>query len=189
MFGFLDSWDLLDQLYLVCAAVGGLLFVFRTAMMLMGAEFDHDVDAPHDLDVHADTDADFKILSIQGIVGCVMMFGLVGLFLKKGLPLGAFLSLGGAIAAGGFTLWAIAKTMAWMKNLESSGNLDEKNAIGCEGTVYLTIPAGGVGKVQITMQDRLVEYDAESNDDEEIKTGARIRVVFLKGTNLIVEKV
>jgi membrane protein implicated in regulation of membrane protease activity len=184
----INSFGLVNQIYLLCAVVGGSVFVIKTLLMVIGGQADvHDLDVHGD--VHLDTDVSFHLLTIQGIIGFVMMFGLVGLFLSVGLHFPALLSLPGAIAAGFAAMWATARMMTWMKGLQSSGNIEEKNLIGQEGEVYLTIPAGGVGKVHVTVQNRLMEYDAEANDDKEIKTGEQIRVVFMKGNNLIVEKI
>jgi membrane protein implicated in regulation of membrane protease activity len=152
------------------------------------ADVDHDFDVDHDLGAHADSDVGFQVISIQGITGLLMMFGLVGLMLSRGFNVWMPLSVGGALAAGFITLYAVARMMIWMKSMQSSGTINEKSAIGQEGEVYLTIPPGGVGKVHVTVQGRLMEYDAESNDDQEIKTGEQVRVVFIKGNNLIVEK-
>jgi len=191
-------FGLINQIYLVCAVVGGVVFLIKMGLMVIGGHADvgHDFDVHGDVDLHgdvhadahADTDASFHLLTVQGIIGFIMMFGLVGLFLNVGLKIGAILSMLGAIGAGSATLWGTARMMTWMLSLQSSGNIQEKNLIGQEGVVYLRIPAGGVGKVHVTVQNTLVEYDAETNDNQEIKTGAQIRVVFMKGNNLIVEK-
>jgi membrane protein implicated in regulation of membrane protease activity len=181
------SFGLMNQIFLVCAVVGGVTFVIKMALMVIGGDIHTDVDMSGD--VHLDSDVGAHVLSIQGIIGLVMMFGLVGLFLHLGLRINGALALLGALAAGGATLWGTAKIMTGMKNLQSSGNIDEKNCIGQEGVVYLNIPAQGVGKVHINVQNRLMEYEAESQNHTEIKTGESIRVVFLKGDNLIVEKI
>ena len=46
------------------------------------------------------------------------------------------------------------------------------------GTVYVPIPGGnsGAGKVQINLQDRLIEYAAMTSQPEELSTGVRIVV-------------
>jgi membrane-bound ClpP family serine protease len=76
-----------------------------------------------------------------------------------------------------------------MKNLQSSGTIDVQNAVGQEGTVYLTIPADGTGKAQVTVQDRLKVYEAVSEYGEEIPSGERIKVVkVVSGNILVVEK-
>jgi membrane protein implicated in regulation of membrane protease activity len=198
----LSAFTVLDKLFLVCALVGGTLFVIRLGFQFAGMTHDFDTGGighadgldgaglDHSPDAgHVDADTSFKLLTFQGLVAFFMMFGLVGLMFDRGFHVGSLLSLAGAFAAGSATLWLIAKAMTMMVHLQSSGTIDLKKAIGEEGTVYLTIPEAGVGKVQVSVQGRLMEFDAEATDKKPIKTGERIRVVFLKGNDLIVEKI
>ena len=61
--------------------------------------------------------------------------------------------------------------------------------VGQEGTVYLTIPGTGTGKVNVSVQKRLKVFNAISEGDQEIKTGEQIRVVRVVPPNvLVVEK-
>lgn len=187
----LAGLSLSEKVYLVCAIVGGALFIIRIILQFIGA--DHGgVDVQGDVDfsgdIHADSDLGFTILSFQGITAFLMMFGLVGLFAQTGLKAGALLSIPAATAAGLAAAWLQAKLLQVMLQLQSSGTIDIKNAVGQDGTVYLTIPAGGSGKVHVTVQNRLQEFEAVSQDGQEIKTGEKIRVVFLKGDSLVVEK-
>jgi hypothetical protein len=48
--------------------------------------------------------------------------------------------------------------------------------------VYVPIPAfgKGAGKVQLSMQNRIVEYLAITNEAESLKTGEAVRVVGIK---------
>ena len=73
-------------------------------------------------------------------------------------------------------------------SLQSSGTLDTKQAIGSTGQVYLTIPDKGIGKVTISFQNRLREFDATSFEGEELKTGQPIKVVRVDGNILVVQK-
>jgi len=73
-------------------------------------------------------------------------------------------------------MWLVAKGFALMRNLQSVGNMRISDAIGEEGTVYLTIPAEGIGKIQITISGRLMVMDAVSQNKVEIKTGKRVCV-------------
>ena len=74
--------------------------------------------------------------------------------------------------------------------MQQSGNIDVfKSAVGCEGTVYLTIPAErkGLGKVQITINNAIREYDALT-DGEALQTGVPITVTeVLNDHTLVVE--
>ena len=80
----------------------------------------------------------------------------------------------------------------WLSTMQQSGNIDVfKCAVGCQGKVYLTIPAArsGAGKVQITINETVREYDALTDSDEAIKTGTPIKVVeVLDPSTLLVEE-
>ena len=98
-------------------------------------------------------------------------------------------SLLGAAVAGGFAVFVVGKIMVFWKRLQSSGTIDMSNAIGQQGSVYLTIRAGGTGKVQVNVQERFKVLDAVCADGEELKSGVRITVVDLNDDNtLIVRK-
>ena len=80
------------------------------------------------------------------------------------------------ILVGLFAMWLIARGFALMRSLQSTGTMRISDAMGEEGTVYLTIPAEGIGKIQITISGRLMVMDAVSQDKVELKTGARVCV-------------
>ena len=64
------------------------------------------------------------------------------------------------------------------------------NAIGLQGSVYLTIPRAGVGQIQAVVQQRLTHVDAVARDGEPIATGERVTIVGIGSDNrLIVERV
>ncbi len=160
---FLDELTL-ERVYIACAAIGGALFLVRMLLMFFGGEFgDSDgADAYGDVhDVHPgglhDSDIGFKVLSLQGVTAFFMMFGLVGLAILKGAPPSGpwnLLSIGGGAMAGLGTMWVIAKLFMMMKALQYTEVLNLEDAIGQEGSVYLTIPVEGTGKVQINSELR-----------------------------------
>ncbi len=191
----------LEKFFLVCALFGGVLFVIRMVMQFIGGfgDVDTEIDAGEDADVDIgaaegeaaieDSTASFKLLTLQGITGFFMMFGLVGLALLRQTKLSEAWAVFGALLWGLLTLWIVAKLFQFMRNLQSSGTIDIRNAVGQEGTVYLTIPADGTGKAQVTVQDRLRVMDAVTQKGEEIKTGESIMVVRVIGdSTLVVEK-
>jgi membrane protein implicated in regulation of membrane protease activity len=166
-------------------------------------DVDMDVDADIDVDVDADVDADagelsaepgtsdisFRLLTFQGITGFFVMFGLVGFALLRQSKVGEETAIAGAVIAGFITLLAIGKLFSMMKSMQSSGTINVRNAIGQEGSVYLTIPAEGTGKVQVRVQERLREFEAVSENKQEIKTGEKIKVLrVVSGNTLIVRK-
>jgi membrane protein implicated in regulation of membrane protease activity len=186
---FLVGLSGLDKVFLICACVGGLLFVIRTVMQFLGADSDTDgaMGVDLDLDGDADSDASFRVLSIQMITVFFMMFGLVGLCLHVAMATGAGTAIIGGFAAGTAACWIVDKIMRSVSNLQSSGTIDLRNAIGQAGTVYLRVPADGTGKVQVTIQGRLKVMDAVSQDKTELKTNERILVVDVLNNTLLVK--
>jgi len=204
----------IDRVFAGCAIVGGALFVVRMALFAIGGmgadadvdadvDFDVDVDVDADFDVDADVDveagagealedssASFRMVSVQSVTAFFMMFGLVGLTLRKEADWEEALAIVGAMVAGVASFWFIAKVIALMRRLQSSGNIRLANAIGQEGSIYLTVPAGGVGKVRVIVQGRLRHVSAVARDDQAIRTGEQVTVVGMGADNtLVVERV
>lgn len=192
-----------EKIFLLCAMVGGILFFVRLVLMFIGGDAHAgDGDVPgdldggdvggHDGDAHhaGDTDVAFKLLSFQGITAFFMMFGLVGLAMSKASGLHWGLALAGAVVAGLLTVWITDRLFRSFGRLQHSGTLQMKNAVGQEGTVYLTIRPSEKGQVQVTVQGRLLTLDAVSKDEGEIATGTRVKVVELSGdSTLVVQKI
>jgi membrane protein implicated in regulation of membrane protease activity len=181
----------LEMFFLICAFIGGGLFVVRFVIQLFGGS---DTDADTDITVghadvdHVDADVSFKLLTIQGLTAFFMMFGLVGFAMLRESRTNSGIALVSAFAAGLGTVWLIGKIFSSVKKLQSSGTIDNAGAIGEQGTVYLTIRAKGTGKVQVTMKGRIREFEAVAKNGEEIKTGERIMVAEVNGSVAVVEK-
>ncbi len=190
MEAFYNSLTPVQKVFLFCALVGGIIFVIRMILMVIGFS-DHDV---HDggldhVDGHGDSDVSFKLFSLHGLTCFFMMFGLVGLGLSRQFWVPDVVAAAIGTIAGLFTFWIIAKLFSGMSKLQSDGTLKLSNAIGQQGKVYLTIPAEGTGQVQVSFQGRLMIYDAISANKEEINTGDQIVVIDIAGGNiLVVEK-
>jgi len=191
----------LELLFVTCAAFGTILFVVRLVLMFMGgggqeSGADGNVGGLEGADGHdpvahdiADSDLSFRALSLQGITAFFMMFGLVGWALVRQGNVPALVSVAGGTIAGLITVWVMKKIFQMAGSLQSSGNIDLKNAVGQQGHVYLTLRPGQVGKVQITVQDRLSIFNATTEGNEEIKTGQTVRVVRVSADTLVVEKI
>jgi len=175
--------------FLICAVVGGFFVLARLVMQFIGAGADIDTDIDTGIDAqHVDSDIGFKVLSMHSLTSFFMMFGLVGLALYRQNRAGMFLSTLGASIAGLVSVWVIGRIFASVVRLQSSGNLATASAIGSTGTVYLSIPEGGTGRVSINFRGRLREFDASAVDAEAIATGTPIRVVRVDASVLVVEK-
>ena len=182
-----SDFGMLDTAFVACAAVGGFFVFTRFIMQLIGADADTDVDDVSIDGHHAGSDHGFHLLSLHGLSSFFMMFGLVGLALLRQSKAGIPASIVGAVAAGLVSVWIIGKIFTSATRLQSSGTLQTSEAVGCEGTVYLTIPKGGTGRVTLNISKRLCEFDAVEGHGEAIATGTQVRVVEVNGTTLTVE--
>lgn len=179
-----------ETVFLVCAAFGALLFLVKFVLQLLGGHGggDVEIDVGNADVIHADADASFKLLSLQGLTAFFVMFGLVGFALARGSGTSEAVAFAGAFAAGAATTWLIGKIFSFTMRLQSSGTIDNSRALLEAGTVYLTIPASGVGKVQVAIAGRLREFEAVSSNHEELRTGTLVRVLQVNGSTLVVEK-
>ncbi len=190
-----------ETFYAFSAIIGGVLFLIRTVLSLVGADADADfdmggADLSPDFDGHAGDHsgidghgASFNLFSTHSITGFFLMFGLIGLSLSKaGIP--ELLTAIGGLAAGGFTMLVVAFVYYFMQRLQSDGTMNLQTAIGKTGTVYLSLPEKGSGQVTIVVQGGLRQFDAISADKSRIPTGEEVRVVrILNGKTLVVERV
>ena len=155
---------------------------------------DHDADADSDTDEHEHIsvhDHGLRLFTIRGIMAFLMMGGWVGFLLSKsGVP--NIIATICAVVSGGIALVFIAKIMQLLLGLQEDGTLKVKNALGQIGQVYIRIPAEekGMGKVNVTVQETLCEFDAVTEKSEPIKTGEMVYVTDVRAGNvLVVEKV
>jgi hypothetical protein len=213
MSNYLAGLSVLEKVYLACAVFGGGFFILRTILMLIGfgdtdsnvdtvdighVDIDHGDMGHGDLDhgeahlediahgghTHVDTGG-LKLLTIQGLTAFVMMFGLTGYALSRSSLLGSIMTIVVGGLVGFFAMWLIAKGFALMRSLQSSGTMQIYDAMGEEGTVYLTIPPEGIGKIQITISGRLMVVDAVSQDKVVLKTGERVRVSEITSAGML----
>ena len=165
----------LPMTFTLCAVLGGTIFaiLFIMQFFIGGGDLDTDVGGHHaDL---TGADVSFKFLSMQGITAFLMMFGLAGRAFLEGETLPA-LSFAGAVAIGLGAVWVIGRIFHFMKKLQSSGTVDMGKAVGQRGSVYLTIPADGIGKVQVAVNNRLGVFNAVTEHGRALATGTSIKV-------------
>lgn len=193
MKGLFSQFNGVEIFFIICAVIGSLFVIFRIIMQFIGVTHDTDADFgadSHDIDGHhSDSDIGFKLLSLHGLSSFFMMFGLVGLALFRQSKMGIFISTAGAVLAGLASVWMIKKLFSAFHKLQSSGTINIDNAVGAHGTVYLTIPKGAKGRVLVKINNSLREYDAAAVNEMEIPTGTPVRVVWVDGGILVVEKI
>jgi hypothetical protein len=175
--------------FIVCAAAGGTLLLCQVLMGLLGLgghhDFGggHDVGAEHDLGHHEvghehEDSWYVGLLTFRTLAAAVTFFGLGGWLATTREGMGAPLALLIALAAGGGAMFLVAWLMRSLARLQSEGTARIEGSVGKTGTVYLPIPAqkAGVGKIQLNLQNRTVEYQAVTAQAQ-LPTGAKVVVV------------
>ena len=184
-----------EIIYWASTIIGGTLFVLRLVTMFLGGDLtgdglDTDLDAGgHEVSGdQAASDTNFNLLSLQGLTSFFLMFGLVGLtLLKAGQPV--WVTVIGGVAAGLVTVFLTGLIFTQMKRLQAEGTINIRNAIGQDGSVYLSIPQNGTGQVQVIVQGSLKIFDAVSKGNSMLATGEKVHVVGVeRGNTLVVEK-
>lgn len=213
MLDWWNSLELVTQIFYCIAIPATLVLLIQTISLLVGLGDDADIpdadlpDGDIDIDIDGDVDGVFgedsvsetpdfegldglRIFTVRGIVAFLVVFGWVGIVMNgSGVPL--WITLPVATVAGFFIMVLLALLMKLVLKLRSNGNIDNRNAIGTAGKVYLTIPAnrGGEGKVQLLLQGSFVERNAVTDSDEPLPTGSEVVVTGVSGgTTLIVRK-
>lgn len=149
----------------------------------------HDGDAHADHAHHGEGNAGpLHILTLRGIVAFLTLFGWSGLLFCQ-IGLHWLLALFLAVQIGIIGMVAVAFILREALRLQSDGTLDIRNALGQPGTVYLTIPAErtGPGKVNVLVQEQMREFEAVTEEETPILTGADVFVIGItQGDTLIV---
>ncbi len=163
----------------VPALAGSLLFVLKAIALMIGGDSDFDVDV--DDSGHA-----FQILSVQSIAAFAMGFGWAGLAALKGSEWSLPVAFVTAVVAGAIMIWILGMMLRGMHSLRASGNISIQRAQGCEGTVYVGVPAngGGKGQVRVIIGDHQRLYRAVT-EGAEIPRNSRVKVVQVNGDNTV----
>ena len=172
-----------------------LVFVIQTVMTFLGADadstdFDVDVDTSMDGSDLSNIDSGANLYTFRNFVNFFLGFGWTAIILQPSVKSTAVLVIISVLV--GIALVALVMYMfKWLYSMQQSGNINVyKSAVGCQGKCYLRIPGerGGEGKVQITIQGAVREYNAVTDGDE-IKTGASVKVLeAVDGNTLLVEE-
>ena len=154
-----------------------LIFVIQTVMTFLGLG-DHDADFDLDTsDGSFDADPSMNLLTFRNLVNFCLGFGWTAVLMHEKIQSNALLIIVSVIV-GILLVTVVMWIFKWLSGMQQTGNIDvHKSAVGCEGKVYLTIPGErkGEGKVQITINNAVREYDAVTDGDT-IRTGTAIKV-------------
>jgi membrane protein implicated in regulation of membrane protease activity len=200
----------MTYLFLFFAVVGGTVLICQFVLTLVGLSGGHDlpddlsgggggfhggdvhdVGSGHTGDAGHDHSADghdhasswlFGVISFRTLIAASTFFGLAGLAAEQG-GLNLFLQLALGTISGLGAMYGVHWIMRLIGRLAEDGTVRIQRAIGQEATVYIPIPGGktNTGKIQLRLQNRLMEYAAVTDSADRLPTGTHVRVVGIAG--------
>lgn len=183
----IDWWSSLfleKQIFYAIGLVSIAILLIQILLTFVGIGSDHDAELAHG--EHA---TGLSFLSVRTITAFFVGFGWAGVvILNHGYSVLAAI-LGGT-ATGTVFLLVTAMLIHNLLRLQSSGNIDYRNAIGVVGSVYSTIPGAerGGGQIELMLQGRLMMAEAYTKAAPDLKPGSKARVIDLIGqSTLLVE--
>ena len=170
-----------------------LIFNIQTVMTFLGADadgdFDVDVDTSMDGTDLSNIEGGSNLYTFRNFVNFFLGFGWTAILLQDSVK-STGLRVVLAVVVGIALVAAVMYLFKWLSSMQQSGNINVyKSAEGCQGKCYLVIPGerAGEGKVQITIQGAVREYNAVTDGDE-IKTGTSVKVLeAIDANTLLVE--
>jgi len=167
--------DMLQKVFWVCAVIATLVFIIQFILTMLG--MDHtDLDVDFDGSDTMDMGNGINLFSIKNMINFFMGFGWAGICLKDSISSPVLLTLASIVVGGLFVLmfmYIFLKT----RKLEHDGTMKIKDCLNRTAQVYIRIPAGGEGKgkVQISLNGSVHEFDAITDEDE-IPSGTTIKI-------------
>ena len=179
-----SSMDIYRQTLWIITLAASLIFIIQTILTFIGMDSDGGLDVP-DGDMDADAGSfPFQLFTFRNFVNFFLGFGWTAISLEgKTSPVVTIIL---SVLVGIALVVAVMYIFYLMSKMEQSGNIETARAVGCKGNVYLTIPGNrqGEGKVQITIQGAIREFDAMTNEAT-LPNGCPIEVVEVLNDNML----
>lgn len=183
---FFDGMSTFEQTYWIIALIGSVIFIIIMIMSFIGGDMDSDMEMDATEFEADDGGVGFQFFTLKNLVAFFTIFGWTGVVCTD-YNLSNGLTLVVAIIAGLLMMVATSSLFYFMHRLTESGTLQMKNALGVIGDVYLPIGANRskTGKVQIKVQGSLRELEALTDENEDLPTGAVVKVIEIISTELL----
>jgi len=160
-----------------------IIFAFQMIIVFFGL----DIDGADDIDTDVDDDHSFGWFSFKNLINFLVIFswsGIVCIDNELSHAITILLSVG----AGILFVIILASLMHAFSKLAEDGTPDLSQLIGMTGTVYLTIPSDGFGKINIMYGGSKKILNAASSTMEKLQTGVAIEVDNIKGDTILVKR-
>ncbi len=201
MVEWFEGLETARQVFFSIAVIISALFLwqFISALIGLGGGEGVDMDAHADVgaDVSADAGADhvdmhdadaatlgvFKLLSLRSIIAFLLLFSWAGFLYLGNDDVPVYKAMVYSALWGVAAMVLVSILFYQLSKLQESGNLNFSSCIGSTATVYITIPAGGRGKVRATIGGRVEFASAVTSEGTDIPAGAVVKIVGVIGGN------
>jgi len=191
----------MHNIFFFCAVIGSVLIVLQFVATFIGVG-GSDLDSPDatDLDLGENIGSDvsidaqgsdggfdfLKALSFRTLTAGVAFWGFGGL-ISESLDLSPASTLGVALACGIAAIVVVYYLLRTLASFNYNGAIRADSAVNSVGSAYLRIPArrGGVGKVMIAQQERTMEYEAITDEENDLPAGTPIVVTALVSSSQV----
>ena len=176
---------LIMQIFWGCALVSSIFMVVQLALSLIGMgdfEFDADAASADGLDFSGGMD----LFTVKNFTNFFVGFGWAGISLREYIDSDLTLIIISAIVGLLFVAIFIMIFKQLMK-IEGSTAVGVEATIGRKADVYLRIPANrsGKGKVQLSVNGAVKEYNAMTDDAEPIASGSIVEIIEMLGKDCV----
>ncbi len=168
------SLSMLLQIFWTCAVVASCVFLVQTVLTLIGIDTDY-ANADFDSSGTLDLGGGINLFTIKNLMGFLTGFGWTGVCFWDSVPSRTALILL-ALAGGSLIVVIFVFIYKQARKLEHNGAFSIEATRDKVADVYLRIPEGGRGKIQISINGSVQEIDAISDSIAEIRTGSKVRV-------------
>ena len=145
----------------------------------------------HDGNIHsADSVASFKLLSVRSVVAFGVLFGWAGVLYTKYAPENnPNLTMIYSVLWGTVGMLIVSSLFYLLRRMTETGTPQLSTSVGQRGTVYMDIPAGGMGKIRCTVSNAVSFVNARAASGEALTAGTPVLVKRVLDTSTVeVEK-
>lgn len=186
-----SSMDIMLQIAWVIALITSLIFVIQMIMTFVGMDSNADFSVDMgELSISEATSTPFQLFTFRNFINFFLGFSW-SYIVFSGMLQSQFWIIFISVLIGLFVVAGVMFIFVALSKMEESGNISISQAVGLTASVYIPIPAHkeGKGKIQISVQNSVREYDAMTEGDA-LKTGNIVKVLcVLEGNLLLVEKI
>ena len=128
-----------------------------------------------------------RIITVRGIIAFFAIGGWAGLAaITTGVP--TIWSVQIALLSGVAAMILASVVIRFALRMQSSGNIDLRNALSQTGQVYITIPPSrsNTGKVMMLLQERFIEIEAVTDNPEAIKPKTKVEIIGMRDSDCLV---